>query len=240
MLEKDKQGSLFLDRPVEHFDKIINSIRTKHNYLGTGNDEDDEEKSQKDLFQEIEFYGLKDFFKTLDVEIVDEKEEKQVSSSSSSKFKWQTSGGTSSGTTRQVLDKKGKVLKVVWSSCYNKIFVDSPFTKNATISIEVDGKDDTHGYIGVVNESFDMAACCCCSPQNAFYLHSTGTVFTSGSSKSSAFAFKPSAKQTIKMQVDAKKKTLTFNGKETINITGSTWRFFVGKCNGDTVVYKIK
>jgi len=156
---------------------------------------------------------------------------------SSGKFEWETIK-TSGNTVRTLIDKS--TLQVQYTSCYNKVFLNPALKKNTKITISVSGTDDTHGYIGICNESFDLSTCMCLTPPNAFFLNSSGQTCISGTSVSSVTPYKPSSKPTVKMVLDVTKKTITFNDKETHKITGTSWRFFVGKCNSDCVTYKFK
>lgn len=157
---------------------------------------------------------------------------------SSQKFEWDTKSSAFGSSQHTLINKK--TIQVNYVSCYNKIYLGPEIKKNSKVTITVKGSDDSHGYIGLVNESFDKNTCLCLQCPNAFYQNSSGNTCINGNSSSSQKAFKPSSHPTVTMSVDVKKKTITFNGKETHNITGSKWRFVVGKCNSDNVTYTVK
>ena len=151
-----------------------------------------------------------------------------------------------------ILSNDNKNIKINYSSCYNIYFVDFNFNGNNEyslgISLNTFGKQLSLYYLGFINENFDdnlcSLHCLCCAPDNCFYIRLDNGSLYEGKKK---FSVKIEDKNKLNLLfiLALKNKKLNIKNYDSnisygiINVTGKSFRFFVGKCNSGEIEYHL-
>ena len=152
------------------------------------------------------------------------------------------------------LSNNNKNIKIDYRSCYNMYFLDYNFNgdKEYSLGISVDtyGKELVHIYLGFINENFDLNSvisendCLCDILDNCYYINIYTERIYEGH-KEFQTKIENKTKINLLFMLDLKNKTLNIKNYDSnisygkVNVTGNSFKFFVGKCNDGVIEYHI-
>ena len=165
-------------------------------------------------------------------------------------YKWSTIQNKNNFT----LSNNNKNIKIDYFSCYNMYFLDYNFNgdKEYSLGISVDtyGEELDFIYLGFINENFDInnvlskKHCLCLQLDNCYYINISYEKIYQGYE---TFPTKIENKTKINLLfiLDLKNKTLNIKNYDSnisygkVNVTGNSFKYFVGKCYSGVIEYHI-
>jgi hypothetical protein len=223
MLKENRPGEeIFFDRSYKNFNYILDFLRSKTIKLQTIKDRYIRELVKEELI----------FYRMIPAQELTAFNEVEIG--------WDPVLSKSGTFSINFNDEKN--IQINSTSCYTHYVTNKQWTDENFV-IEFDSNvinSDSYFYIGLVNESYSFTSnCMCCTPTNAFYLRSNGTLNFNGQTVTEDNLNFNNQKETIGMKVDLKEKTLNFyipNRTEygPILLTGNQFRVVSGSCNTTT------
>ena len=214
-------SEIFFDRPYDHFDVILNFLRTNRISLKGVNSYDKE-----DIKEELQFYGLSkiDVLKHNEIEI-----------------DWDPILSKAGAFT---INKslKGEIL-IHSTTCYshfitNKTFTNEDFQSELEVAVS---QSCNYLYVGICNQDYSLTANCgCCNPNNCNFIQNDGTIHINSTKTNNGQLAWGSDKIIIGMKVflSQPNKEMYFYFPEKNNLelgqfslTGSSWKIYAGHCN---------
>jgi len=219
---------IFYDRSYQHFELILNYLRTKtFNIKGYNRFE------KEDIREEVAFYGLAEVL--------------QISKREDYDLAWDQSLSKSGTFTIDTSDNK--LIKIHSTTCYTHFVTNRAFSnEDFQIELEVSvTQSDNYLYVGIYNGSYSLTGNCgCCNPANAFYLQCDGSIHINGTRTENSQLAWNSQKIIIGMKVynSTKKIYFYFPGKNDLeigpyNLTGANFRVYAGHCSAGNGEIKI-
>ena len=148
-----------------------------------------------------------------------------------------------------LLSNNNKTIKINYSGCYNLYFLDyifeGEYEYSFGVAIKSLGNIDYH-CLGFMNEYENICSnnCLCREPTNSFYIRIDSEQLYSGKNN---YKINLENKNNINLKFDLNLKTKKLeiknynssNSYGTIDITGTKFKFFVGKCNSGEIEYTL-